>query len=303
MRAFVILLVAAITPAAQAQFVALPDSDTVWITEFDYFGTGSDDAVLYYMEAADHDTLINDTLYSVLMGYTLQSPTLSFAGGIYDNGLGQVYYYHPLSGHHHLIYDFDVEVGDTLAVWTFDFNVPNVLPLTTLEIGMVDTISIAGEPRKVIGIINTQANQGIVHWWIQGIGGTGGLLSSSGAEPLDFSGGLDCMSASDTLWYSVGPVGVPGGCDMLSVETLSAAGELHVSPNPTTGRLKFVFKNPLLAKSNCGVYDAMGRLLYERPLPAGATLQEIDLSRFGKGTYLIKLTDPQGVRYERVVLE
>jgi hypothetical protein len=63
------------------------------------------------------------------------------------------------------------------------------------------------------------------------------------------------------------------------------------------------FRDPLMAQSYYSVYDATGRLLYQRPLPAGTTLEEVDLSRFGKGTYAIKLTDPDGVRYERVVLE
>lgn len=50
-------------------------------------------------------------------------------------------------------------------------------------------------------------------------------------------------------------------------------------------------------------YDALGKLLHQRPLPPGTTIQEVDLSRFGKGTYVIKCTDPEGVSYERVVVE
>jgi len=32
-------------------------------------------------------------------------------------------------------------------------------------------------------------------------------------------------------------------------------------------------------------------------------LEEVDLSRFGRGTYVIKFTDPEGVCHERVVVE
>ena len=78
---------------------------------------------------------------------------------------------------------------------------------------------------------------------------------------------------------------------------------MSVRPNPTTGRVTMEFDDPLTVDSFYSVYDALGRLLYQRPLPTGATIQEIDLSRFGKGTYVIKVTDREGVCYERVVLE
>ncbi|MBK9175549.1 MAG: T9SS type A sorting domain-containing protein [Flavobacteriales bacterium] len=78
---------------------------------------------------------------------------------------------------------------------------------------------------------------------------------------------------------------------------------ITIRPNPNTGRFTVQFSDPLMAESYYSVYDALGKLLYQRPLPAGATVEEIDLSRFGRGTYLIKLTDPEGARHERVVLE
>ena len=78
---------------------------------------------------------------------------------------------------------------------------------------------------------------------------------------------------------------------------------LRLRPNPTTGQFTMEFQDPLVAKSYYSVFDPMGRLLFQRPLPTGATLEEVDLSRFGKGTYVIKVTDQNSVRVERVVLE
>ena len=77
----------------------------------------------------------------------------------------------------------------------------------------------------------------------------------------------------------------------------------RVHPNPNTGRFTMEFKDPLATESYYSVYDTMGRLLYQRPLPKGAMVEEIDLSRFGKGTYVVKVTDKEGVCYERVVVE
>ncbi|MCW5899477.1 MAG: T9SS type A sorting domain-containing protein [Flavobacteriales bacterium] len=77
----------------------------------------------------------------------------------------------------------------------------------------------------------------------------------------------------------------------------------RIYPNPTPGRFTMEFTDPLLRDSFYSVYDATGRLLYQRPLPTGATLEEVDFSRFGRGTYVLRVTDPEGQRHERVVVE
>jgi hypothetical protein len=76
-----------------------------------------------------------------------------------------------------------------------------------------------------------------------------------------------------------------------------------VRPNPNTGRFTMQFQDPLIAESYYSLFDTMGKLLLQRPLPTGATLQEVDLTRFGAGSYVIKFTSPEGVCYERVVVE
>jgi hypothetical protein len=95
-------------------------------------------------------------------------------------------------------------------------------------------------------------------------------------------------------------------CNGFSTGLLPAMGKSRrpvIRPNPTTGRFTVEFPDPLQASSYYSVYDSMGRLLYQRPLPTGATLEEVDLSRFGRGTYTIRFTSPDGVLHERVVLE
>ena len=77
----------------------------------------------------------------------------------------------------------------------------------------------------------------------------------------------------------------------------------NIRPNPNTGRFTVVFQDPLMAESYYSVYDTVGKLLYQRPLPTGATLEEVDLSRYGRGTYVIKCIARDGVWYERVVVE
>ena len=63
------------------------------------------------------------------------------------------------------------------------------------------------------------------------------------------------------------------------------------------------FPDPLTADSFYSVYDTMGRLLFQRPLHAGQQSEEIDLSRFGRGTYVVRITTKDGVGNERVVVQ
>jgi hypothetical protein len=77
----------------------------------------------------------------------------------------------------------------------------------------------------------------------------------------------------------------------------------RIRPNPNTGRFTVEFKDPLMAESYYSVYDALGKLLVQRPLPKGKETEEVDLSRYGAGTYVIRFTDKEGTCYERVVVE
>jgi len=101
------------------------------------------------------------------------------------------------------------------------------------------------------------------------------------------------------------PLSVYDACMYTPVQTYSRQYPDRPSarPNPNTGRFTVEFSDPLMAESYYSVYDAVGKLLLQRRLPVGATVEEVDLSRFGSGTYVIKFTSPDGVCHERVVVE
>jgi len=104
---------------------------------------------------------------------------------------------------------------------------------------------------------------------------------------------------------TLGPNGNFNVCLITSIpqQTRQYPNRPIVKPNPNTGRFTVQFADPLMAERYYSVYDAMGKLLLQRRLPPGATVEEVDLSRFGSGTYVIKFTSPDGVCHERVVVE
>jgi hypothetical protein len=78
---------------------------------------------------------------------------------------------------------------------------------------------------------------------------------------------------------------------------------MSIRPNPNTGHFTLSFPDPLIAESYYSVYDTMGKLLFQRPLPKGKQTEEVDLTRFGAGTYVVRFTSKEGSCYERVVVE
>jgi hypothetical protein len=101
------------------------------------------------------------------------------------------------------------------------------------------------------------------------------------------------------------PITVYDGCTFTTgiPDAVRRSRGMKIRPNPTPGQFTVDFKDPLEADSFYSVYDELGRLLYQRPLPTGEVQEEIDLSQFGKGMYVLQVTDPEGVRVERVVVE
>jgi len=101
------------------------------------------------------------------------------------------------------------------------------------------------------------------------------------------------------------PLVVIDGCSLGTAipDIVRNHGRPRIRPNPNTGRFTVQFTDPLQAESYYSVYDAMGKLLFQRPLPKGRETEEVDLSRFGAGTYMIRFTDKEGSCYERVVVE
>jgi len=109
------------------------------------------------------------------------------------------------------------------------------------------------------------------------------------------------ISLRDT---SFNPIAQYDACDFTNALLPSArrSPQHSVSPNPSQGLVSLSFSDPLRADSFYSVFDGTGRLLFQRPLPSGATSEDIDLSRFGRGTYLLRLSGPEGVYHERVVV-
>ncbi len=99
------------------------------------------------------------------------------------------------------------------------------------------------------------------------------------------------------------PITQYNGCMTTTVPETAQTRRTRVYPNPTPGRFTVEFQDPLMKDSYYSVYDAMGKLLFQRAAAHGKKTEEVDLTGYSKGTYVIRFTDKEGTCYERVVLE
>lgn len=271
---------------AGAQFKVLPDSSASWVGHYESFDLVVNTSTFYYLSVNVDDTLINDTLFTKLWGYEFSNGTSSWPGGwnggLYDNEEGQVYYYHPATARSYLLYDLDVMVGDSANVWVASASAHEALT-KMMYIASVDTILIGGVQHKRIGIQSEAAilgGQGVVSWWIQGIGGTGGLLETPGNEVLDISGGLACMSSGDSLLWNWGPYGEPGSCIAMGIREAQAEDD---APWFRPTLVDDVIQ--IDATGTFSVLGADGREVYRGSAQGGA----LSMAHLRSGPYVLQL--------------
>lgn len=287
---------------AQGSF-PFPDSAALWVQTYSFmvvpppFPQFEVQAVAN-IQVNGLDTLIQGTTYSKMT----DAVTGAYYGAVRDEN-GRVWYVPIDSVNAYVMFDFSVSLGDTIR----DVIYYQAFPANWGGPYLVDAVvtNVQSDPAWG-GRLVVQTTWGE---WIEGIGHRQGLLAEPDINVSGYQLRLECMSHLDTIRFRfIGdpPFEEPGTCAPMSVGLLGEEGSLATwrsYPNPTTGRLTIEFTEPVRGESYCSVYDASGRLLYQRPLPPGATTEQFDLSRFGPGTYVLRVTDPEGQQHARVVVE
>lgn len=130
------------------------------------------------------------------------------------------------------------------------------------------------------------------------------LFPTDSSFTLSFIEGAQAFPVSNSF-ADYGPIVVLDTCPLHvgMPPPVAQNRKVQVRPNPNTGRFTVQFPDPLTVDSFYSVYDSQSRLLCQRPLAAGKETEEIDLSRFGRGTYLLRFTNREGVCNERVVVQ
>ncbi|MBP6574582.1 MAG: T9SS type A sorting domain-containing protein [Flavobacteriales bacterium] len=269
-----------------AQFNALPDSNATWMTSF-WIGPGYPyEGYFHEYDPINTDTIIGGEVYQRIL-LTDNFGGSYYAGALRDNELGQVYFCAP-SDTPKLLYDFDVLPGDTvqdvMGIWLDDIGVYSV-----------DTILVNGTPRKRIGIECLSSPGFASGYWIQGIGGTGGLLLTSACASVSGSGTLVCMTENDTIQYGTN-VGAIGACDIyLGMVEENETPSVSLRPNPSQGQFLIGVDKELIL--HCSVFDPQGRTVLR------VRENTIDLSGHAPGVYTVLVQTDHSMLRAPLVLE
>jgi len=172
-----------------------------------------------------------------------------------------------------LLYDFDLNVGDTLPItwnqWIEDIVVTSI-----------DSISVGDSYRKIFNLSDQSSPQ-----LIEGIGHEGGFL-----EPfppiLECGHFLLCYALNETTYYP----NYDDPCDLtVSIKPKSKISSIKAYPNPAKNTLTIEFDNPAIIKSAIAI-NINGQS-FELPIKqTNKNSVTTDLSHLSKGLYMIQLS-------------
>jgi len=269
-----------------------PDSNAVWnIYTGEYCGFGFDVWDKSYSYIFSGDTLIGGNNYHNIAVPAIQMNTIAFqcttsgawiepgyyAGAIRQDIPGKkVFIVPPSEVVEQLLYDFNLEVGDTVKGFTESFAFPQDTVIS------IDSVIVGNDYRKRWFINSTY---GI--YLIEGIGSSYGLLELSPGMATDFFLNGICFSQNGTALYPEGS----SVCDIITgikdtTTTLSMTFNIYPNPasNYITINVEYRMKN-----TECRIMNVTGQEVFQSSI--NNQQSSIDISSLSPGIYFLTLSN------------
>ena len=230
------------------------------------------------------DTLVDGVPYKVM--YATRNENLTgwnLWGFIRETEDGQVFSRRPSTSDEQLLYDFSMEVGDTICMCDYGYD---ECCMVVIERG--ETI-VNGEPRHQI-VLEYPFGNGAGEVWIEGIGSLYGIIDSGSLFLTGGSTNLLCYYEDDDLiWQNTTPgyneCYIINPNDPQSIEEDETFLSVSVFPNPTSGKVLVEGIEP----TEVQVYNALGQMV-----KTIKNSNEINVAGFSEGVYLLRITDVDG---------
>ena len=187
----------------------------------------------------------------------------------------------------YLMYDFSVNLGDTVIVGQYD-------PVD-LIVDSVTTITINETVHKKYWF--TCINNPYYHeYWIEGIGSNQGIVWSGSAMIVGGFYRLLCLSKNEVLYF-MNPEYNTCYLNTVGINDLSQIS-FEIYPNPTKGTINLKYSKELEIKS-ITINDLFGQLVEEFE----PNQQTIDITALSKGIYLLKILVNQGQYVKKIIVD
>lgn len=257
-----------------------PDSGAIWNFHATNYCFVLGDMDEYYSLIYDGDSSINNISYHklvkpdvLIVGSTICSyGAARYMGGIrQDTSLRTVYFVPPGDTLEQLLYDFKLNVGDTIRGYLNEFFEECDTIIS------IDSVLVGSDYRKR-WYTNSWYNVHI----IEGIGSNYGLVERDFCQATDMpSFTMDCASA--TGLYNYPNPGV--ACQVISgLSSLESNKNLiRITPNPATSKISINAGN--LNVKQVEFYSEIGELVYSSKLEMN---NEIDIETLSSGFYFVK---------------
>jgi hypothetical protein len=264
------------------------------------------DDIKYYFAG---DTTINNRTYSKLYksGITYQEamgPNTTCDSTVYHftdvymgairNDRGKVFYQPPFNDPEILLYDFTLNIGNTLLrPW-----VENSLS----TIVAIDTVIINNQQHRRFFINSDTANANYIDsssYITEGIGASTGLIENQNWEG---SNELLCYAENHNPIY-------PIGCSCIlnvsikKVEKNSQKESLQIYPNPAREIITLKFTNATNGSLVLNIYDIMGKQVKQFQIPNAKLEYKAIIKWLKTGLYFYKIVNKDGIIYSGKIIK
>jgi len=243
------------------------------------------------------DSIINDTLFKVIYRSDKEFHDRWYRyGAIREDTLKRVFIHR--NGQQHLLYDFNLEVGDSLK---------NRWDIYVYVIG-IDSVKMGPDSTNHIRIFlnDWRDTDHYYSYWIEGIGSEQGVLS--GADNIGIVGAvysLICYYSNDTLIFNsfpdekqnpCFPQGYPNGVDEIKLKK-NIVDVIYGDHS-----IRFSFNNPKLHDAEMYIYDDVGRIYMKADLRSYSTF-ELLKEQMAKGIYIFHYRSGQEFESGKIIIK
>jgi hypothetical protein len=275
-------LLAAVLASAQTQF-PIVQQDNEWNVLIVTEGSNSLDSTYHTVNyRINGDTTLNNQAYKKIYNSMEEFPAnWTYYGAIREDNQ-KVWFLSASNNPEALLYDFDLNVGDTI----------NILHDPMIVDSIIDK-PINNEDRKHIYF--SYYDSIIKEVWIEGIGSNKGFLSPGSGFAVGGRYWLLCMKEQASTVYMNPNF---NHCFMASGISENKSSVFHLYPNPANNQVKITVADNLMIES-ISIIDMNGKRLKEFE----HTDAELDLSGIPGGVYIIQLIHNKGKTHQKLIVE